>query len=77
MAYIGIAALIISEVLTAIYIFQPVMAAYFPKQDMIVEGGKQGDPGKLMTVPIAVLTAISVVLAVYPDWLIRLIGNLL
>lgn len=77
MAYIGIAALIISEVLTAIYIFQPVLAAYFPNKEMVIAQGKQGDPGKLMTVPIAALTAISVVLAVYPDWLIRLIENLL
>lgn len=76
-AYIGIAALLISEVLTAIYIFQPVMAAYFPKKDMIHEGGNQGAPGRFMTVPVAVLTVISVVLAVYPDWLIRLIENLL
>ena len=77
MAYIGIAALIISEVLTAIYIFQPVLAAYFPNKEMVIAQGKQGDPGKLMTVPIAALTAISVALAVYPDWLIRLIENLL
>ena len=77
MAYIGIAALIISEVLTAIYIFQPVLAAYFPNKEKVIADGKQGDPGKLMTVPIAVLTAVSVALAVYPDWLIRLIENLL
>ena len=77
MAYIGIAALIISEVLTAIYIFQPVLAAYFPNKEKVIADGKQGDPGKLMTVPIAALTAVSVVLAVYPDWLIRLIENLL
>ena len=77
MGYIGIAALIISEVLTAIYIAQPVLAAYFPKKDMIIAEGPQGDPGKLMTVPIAILTAVSVALAIYPDWLIRLIGNLL
>jgi len=77
MGYIGIAALIISEVLTAIYIAQPVLAAYFPKKDMIIAEGPQGDPGKLMTVPIMILTAVSVVLAIYPDWLIKLIGNLL
>ena len=77
MAYVGVAALIISEVLTAIYIFQPVMAAYFPKRDMISAEGPQGDPGKCMTVPIAALTAVSVAFAVYPDWLIRLIQSLI
>ena len=77
MGYVGVFALLISEVLTAIYIFQPVMAAYFPKQDMISAEGPMGDPGRRMTVPIAALTAISVILALYPDWLIRLIQNLI
>ena len=74
---VGIAALLISEVLTAIYIFQPVLAAYFPRKDKIIAGGRQGDPGRCMTVPIAILTVISVALALYPDWLIRLMNSLL
>lgn len=77
MGAIGVAALLISEVLTAIYIFQPVMAAYFPRKELVSTEGKMGDPGKCMTVPIAVLTVVSVVLAVCPDWLIRLIENLM
>ena len=74
---IGVAALLISEVLTAIYIFQPVMAAYFPKKDMVSSEGKMGDPGKCMTVPIAILTAASVVIAFCPGWLIGLIEKLM
>jgi multicomponent Na+:H+ antiporter subunit D len=74
---IGIAALLISEVLTAIYIFQPMLAAYFPRPEMVSTEGKMGDPGRLMTAPIVILTVISVALAVAPDGLIRLIESLL
>lgn len=74
---IGIAALLISEVLTAIYIFQPVLAAYFPRKEMVSAEGKMGDPGRLMTAPIAILTVVSVAMAVFPDGLIRLIESLL
>lgn len=74
---IGIAALLISEVLTAIYIFQPVLAAYFPRRELVAQGGETGDPGLMMTLPIAILTAISVALAIAPDWLIRVIETLL
>ena len=74
---VGIAALLISEVLTAIYIFQPILAAYFPRKELVSTQGKMGDPGRCMTAPIAVLTAISVAFAIYPDWLIGLIKSLL
>lgn len=77
MSYIGIGALLISEVLTALYIFQPVLAAYFPQRELVSAEGPQGDPGRCMTVPMAVLTALSVAFAVYPDALVRLIESIL
>lgn len=74
---VGVAALLISEVLTVIYIFQPVMAAYFPKDDMIISEGPQGDPGRQMTVPITVLTVMALLLAACSGPIANLVTSLL
>ena len=77
MSYAGVGALLISEVLTALYIFQPVLAAYFPQKDLISTEGPQGDCERCVTVPIAILTGLSLAIALYPDALARLIETIL
>ena len=73
LAYVGIAALIISALLTALYLLSVVITAYFPKKDFRLEQVKDvADPNRLMTVPLTLLTAASVVLAVFPAPLINI-----
>ena len=60
--YVGIGALMLSEFLTALYILKPVINAYFPTGDSIV-GEKDGDCGASMTVPIVILSIVSIAMA--------------
>ena len=68
LAYAGIYVLIISALLTALYIFTILIAAYFPKGEAIKGRDDSGvhDPGLLMKVSIICLTIASVVLGFFP-----------
>ena len=59
---IGVAVLLISAVLTAVYMLAPVVSAYTP--DPAMEPGSD-DPGWRMTVPLVLLCAVMLVLAFY------------
>jgi len=67
-AYIGIAALIISALLTTMYLFDLIIKAYFPIKKEYPAWYYDGvaDPNKLMTVPLLVLSAISIIIGLYP-----------
>lgn len=67
-AYIGIVALIISALLTTLYLFGLVIKAYFPEKKEYPAWYYDGvaDPNKLMTVPLLVLSGISIVIGLYP-----------
>ena len=72
LAYLGVAALIISALLTALYCITIFAKAFMYKTKDNVE-----DPNKLMTVPLICLSIATVFLAVKPDFLINLISSLL
>jgi len=64
MAIVGTAALIISALLTACYLFAVILRAYFPLNGFDYNSlAKVKDPNWLMTVPLVVLTGASLVLA--------------
>lgn len=64
LAYGGIGALILSALLTTLYLITIVARAYFPIGELDREAlARLRDPGKGMTVPLVVLTAAGVVLA--------------
>ena len=67
-AYIGIGALIVSALLTTLYLFALVIRAYFPRKRQYPKGYDDAvaDPNKLMTVPLLVLSGISIIIGVYP-----------
>ncbi len=68
MAYAGIAALILSTLLTTLYMMTVVVRAYFPVGELDREAlGRIHDPGGLMTVPLVTLTVSGVVLALCSD----------
>jgi multicomponent Na+:H+ antiporter subunit D len=74
-AYIGILALIISAVLTALYIFYIIVRAYFPRKKEYPEGyyDHVSDPNYYMTVPLVVLTIITVVIGLFPSNLLSIL----
>lgn len=79
---LGAAALIVSAILTALYLMQIVLLAYFPRQTrtisvrMVPKRARQ-DPGLRMTVPLCLLTAVSLVLGFGAGAAARMISDLL
>ena len=76
-AYIGIVALIISALLTALYIFYIVVRAYFPRNKEYPAGyyDHVHDPNLYMTGTLVVLAAVSVIIGFYPGPLIEILNN--
>lgn len=76
-AYIGIGALIISALLTALYIFYIVVRAYFLREKTYPEGyyDHVSDPNKYMTVPLVLLAIVSVIIGIFPEPLINFLNN--
>ena len=68
-SYIGIVALILSALLTALYVFSIIIRAYFPREKEYAEDYYHhvSDPNKYMTVPLIVLTVVSVIMGLFPD----------
>ena len=68
-AYIGVAALIVSALLTTIYLFEIIIKAYFPGKDTDVKELNKDvkDPNGYMTIPMIGLTAFSVFFGIWPD----------
>ena len=77
MTYIGIVALILSALLTALYIFQIVIRAYFPRNKEYPEGYYEHvqDPNLYMTGTLIVLAVVSVIIGFYPEPLIEILRN--
>lgn len=71
LAYLGIGALILSTLLTTLYMLTIVARAYFPVGEVDQETlARTRDPGRAMTVPLVVLTAAGIVLALCSNQLI-------
>ena len=71
LAYLGIAALILSTLLTTLYLMTVIVRAYYPVGELDTETlSRIHDPGKRMTVPLVVLTAAGVLLALNSSRLI-------
>lgn len=68
LAYVGIGVLIISALLTALYLFSITITAYFPKKREYPPQYYEGvaDPNRYMTIPLIVLTILSLILAFAP-----------
>ncbi len=68
LSYAGIGALIVSALLTTLYLMIIVIKAYFPGKDLDVKTLNKDvkDPNMLMTIPMIALTAVSIIIGVYP-----------
>ncbi len=73
---LGFGVLLISALLTAIYMFQIVLHGWFPRTDHPLPAPDSAhEAGWKMTVPMAVLSAGCIVLGLAPQWLIDIIGK--
>ena len=77
MAYVGVAALIVSALLTALYLMAVILRAYFPGKsfDPASVNGVE-DPNGLMTVPLIVLSVASVLLGLCASPLIAALSDI-
>ena len=76
-SYIGIVALILSALLTALYVFSIIIRAYFPREKEYPAGyyDHVSDPNKYMTVPLVILAVVSVIMGLFPDALLDIMYN--
>ena len=68
LAYVGIACLLLSALLTAIYMLGVVSRAFFPNTGAAVQ--KAGDPGWQMCLPMLVCAAATVILGIWSEPLV-------
>lgn len=79
MAYLGIAALLISGLLTAVYLLKIVVLAFFPKKTE-VESAKQVERNEAdikMLIPIVLFTVVSFLLGCFSAPLMEVFNNVL
>lgn len=68
LAWVGVGALLVSALLTAIYMLTISMRAFFPEKDF--DGRvlpEVGDPGWMMLVPLVIFTIVVVVFGLHPQ----------
>lgn len=75
--WLGPVILLISALLTAGYLMQLVVIGFFPGADFEISEADKCEPGALVTVPIIILTALSVIIGLVPNGLISYIGQIL
>ncbi len=73
-AVLGFVGLLISALLTAIYMFQVVIKAWFPAKDApAIEALSAHEAGPMMTVPILILAALCILMGLFPHTLLDVI----
>ena len=75
--YIGVVALILSALLTALYIFSIIIRAYFPREKEYPADYYHhvSDPNKYMTVPLVILAIVSIIMGLMPDTLLGIMND--
>ena len=66
----------LAALLTAVYMFQVVLKAWFPRTDApAIPKGSAHEAGWMMTVPTAILAAACLLMGLFPQWLLDVIGK--
>lgn len=77
LAYVGVGALLVSAILTAIYMFTIVVRAFFPAKDFDYDTLRDvRDPNALMLVPLALFAVGMLVLGLHPQPLLDVFGQI-
>ena len=73
---LGFIAILISALLTAIYMFQVVVKAWFPTEGTVLPTPESAhEAGGCMTVPMLILAALCLLMGLFPDVLLNVIGK--
>ena len=76
-AYFGVVALLVSALLTAIYMLNIVVRAFFPKNGYNESAMKNvEDPGWKMCFPIVICAAATVILGIFSSPLVQFFENI-
>lgn len=75
--WLGPVVLLISALLTAGYLLPITISGFFPGADFDDSTLQKKEPGPIMLIPIMVLTALSVVIGLCPNWLTDSISRFL
>ena len=66
----------LAALLTAVYMFQVVLKAWFPRTEApAIPEGSAHEAGWMMTVPTAILAAACLLMGLFPQWLLDVIGK--
>ncbi len=74
--WIGPVILLVSALLTAGYLLPVTIYGFFPGADFDYENLRKKEPSRLMTIPVLVLTAISVLIGLFPEGVIDYLSRI-
>lgn len=74
-SWLGPVVLLVSALLTAGYLLQLVVIGFFPGADYEISDKDKCEPSLFMTVPIIILTALSVIIGMLPNSVVDYIGS--
>lgn len=74
--WIGPVILLVSALLTAGYLLPVTVYGFFPGADFDYENLKKKEPSRLMTIPVLVLTALSVLIGLFPEGIIAYLSRI-
>ena len=74
--YLGVAALLVSALLTAGYLLPVTVRGFFVGNDFDYVSLKKKEPSKFMTVPLLILAAATLLLGMFPNGMISYIGKI-
>ena len=77
MAYVGMSALILSALLTALYLFTIIVPAFFPRKEKLALCEGAEDPNGFMCAPLLAFSLLTVLLMVFSGSLCELIAGIL
>lgn len=75
--WIGPAVLLLSALLTAGYLLPITIRGFFPGADFDYGALKKKEPSWFMTVPVLILTLLSVVIGLFPGWLVHYLSQMI
>ncbi len=77
LATVGVIALLISALLTAIYMLSPVVKAFFPRENVEINTDSVKEAKLAMLVPMGICVALCIVLGVFVKIPVEIIGEVL
>lgn len=76
-SWIGPVVLLISALLTAGYLLPVVIQGFFPGEDYDYGALQKKEPPLFMTIPVLILTVLSVLIGLFPEWLLNYLSQII